>query len=141
MIKINLGYWQNAVSGDVMRTAHKLVKQLHITLSQALKRAWKEVKEFILSISTTYKEFCFKLRINKEIVNIKVPADASNSIDYDELIENCMEHISNIKGKQFMYNVSKRLYESYDRFIELLQIKGHLTFAQDVYVSKMEGRC
>lgn len=134
MLKINYGYWQNACAKDSMVKAHQLRRQLKITLKEALRLAWREIKQFFNSISKTYKEYKYKLKINNKTIVIT----AKNKVNPDKLIEACLTKIAEVKGKQFMYNVSNRLYKAYDESVNHLDSKGSLTFAQDVYIVRMK---
>lgn len=133
MIKINVlkGHWQLACAREIMVSAWKLVKEKKVALSVGLKRSWKEVKDFIKKISNSYAEYKYKLKIHNQTIMLSFKND-----DLDEVVEQALEKIAEVKGKKFIYNISDRIYSKYDFLLDKLKRKGTLTFAQDVFIIK-----
>lgn len=134
MTKLSLlkGYWQNAVAGDIMTKAWKLVRVRKCSLSNGLKKAWKEIKDFINKLSNSYAEFKFKLKIEQKTIFLSY----TSAPDLDEVVEKSLELIAKQKGKVFIYNISKRFYSRYDSLLKNFKDKGTLTFAKDIFIIK-----
>lgn len=134
MVNIRLlkGHWQNACAKDVMTRSWELVRKNHCSLSAGLKKSWKEIKNFISNINNSYTEYKYKLRIERKTIILTFSTD-----DLDEIVDKSLEKIAEIKGKQFIYNISERFYNRYDFLLNKLKTKGTLTFTQNVFISKI----
>ena len=134
MLKIKYGYWQLACAKDVMVSSWKLVRKTKCPISKALRISWEKVKKFFKNISSSYKEYKYKLIINKKMYFLNL-----NTNDVDEVVNNCLEKISKIKGKQFIYKIANTFYKDYDKLISKFTKKGTLTFARNVFVDKIRN--
>ena len=142
MLKINLiqqAYGNMAIAKKlIMSRALELHNKLHKTLSEALKQAWREAKqiakEYIDRFIKNIEQIKYRLMIESKIIELSY---SSSEHDVDEVVENCMEHIAENKGKQYMYNVSKRIYTNFDLIEERLSNRKAVTFGQDVYVVRI----
>jgi predicted Zn-dependent protease len=112
----------------IMERAMELKKKLGISLSESLKRAWAEARKIAEEFISNLKNY--KLHIDKRTFNIQ-------SDDAEDIVEKCFEKIAEVKGKQFMYNVSKNIYNKWNTAIHILETRGALTFGQDVFVRKV----
>lgn len=135
MVNIRLlkGHWQNACAQDVMTRSWELVRKHHCSLSTGLKRSWKEIKDFIRSINNSYAEYKYKLRIERKTIILTFKSD-----NLDEIVDKSFEKIAEIKGKQFIYNISERFYNRYDFLLDKLKTKGTLTFTENVFITKLK---
>ena len=130
MLTIKLGYWKNIMAGESMRKARELMKKTGCTLSQGLKKAWKEIKEMVNNISLSYKEFKAKLYIkNHNRVNT-YDVKGENT---EDLMENALEKIAEVKGKEFYRNMFKWFVRKYDSAIEMLEEKKKYTFMDGLW--------
>lgn len=135
MVKVNVlkGYWQLACAKQIMTNAWTLVKKKNFILSLALKKSWKELKSFINSVSNSYSEYKYKLIIEHKTVTLTFKND-----NLDEVVDTALEKIAEIKGKQFIYNISERIFCRYDFLINKLKTKGALTFTENVFICKLK---
>ena len=134
MLKIKYGYWQLACAKDVMINSWKLVKRTKCSITKALKMSWKEVKKILKNISSSYKEYKYKLIINKKMYFLSFKSN-----DTDEVVNTCLEKIAKIKGKQFIYEIANTFYKNYDKLIIKFNKNGTLTFARNVFVVKIRN--
>lgn len=134
MLKIKYGYWQLACAKDVMVNSWKLVKRTKCSIAKALKISWKKVRKILKNISSSYKEYKYKLIINKKVYFFNFKSD-----DADEIIDSCIEKIAKIEGKQFIYEIANTFYKNYDKLIIKFSKKGTLTFARNVFVIKIKN--
>ena len=134
MLKIKYGYWQIACAKDVMIGSWEIVRETKCSISKALRMSWKKVKDILKTISNSYKEYKYKLIINKKMYFLK-----SKSNDADEVINSCLEKIAKIKGKQFIYEIANTFYKNYDRLITKFNKRGTLTFTRDIFVIKIKN--
>lgn len=93
------------------------------------------MKVFIKNTSTSYATYTYKykLKIDKQSFILSF-----QKIDLEEVVEQALEKIAEVKGKQFIYNISDRIYTKYDFLLDKLNHKGSLTFAQDVFIVRCD---
>ncbi|RFM19444.1 hypothetical protein C1147_10740 [Clostridium botulinum] len=118
MLKIDLGYWQLSCAGDVMNKAWKIVRKSKCSISIALKNSWKIFKKYFKNISTSHKEYKYKLVINKQQFTL-----SSKDNDLDNIVEESLEKIAEVKGKSFIYKISNSFYEKYDQLLSKFKKK------------------
>ncbi|APH13938.1 hypothetical protein NPD5_3831 [Clostridium sporogenes] len=132
MLKIDLGYWQLSCARDVMNKAWKIVRKSKCSISIALRNSWKIFKKYFKNVSTSYKEYKYKLVINKQQFTL-----SSKDNDLDNIVEESLEKIAEVKGKSFIYKIGDSFYEKYDQLLSKFKKKGSLTFYQDIFLIKM----
>jgi predicted small metal-binding protein len=128
---LNLKNLFKSVYGDIL-VARKLVmkragelRKRNMSLSSSLKKAWSEAKKLVEEVVTKLQKYI--LKVNNQTFTVE-------SNDQEEVINQCLEHIEEVKGKKFAYNVVNNLNNRWDGAMRVFQERGTLTFAQDVFI-------
>jgi TRAP-type mannitol/chloroaromatic compound transport system substrate-binding protein len=106
--------------------AMELVKKLKISLSQAFKKAWREV--YVM-----FKNQCFiQLKLFVEGKTIRFVSELN------DILTDSLEYIGEVlTDKQKYYNICKRIYDRYDEFTDIICEKSKFTFGKDIYVMEV----
>lgn len=106
--------------------AWELLRKLRISMSEAFSRAWAEVRQM----------FNNKLYISlKLFVQGKTITFTSTLQD---AIADSLELIGELTdNRKLLYNISKRIYADYDRFVEMFSNRSNFTFSENIYIKEI----
>lgn len=106
--------------------AWELLRKLKISMSEAFSRAWAEVRQMFnnkLYIS-------LKLYVQGKTINF--------TSTLQDVLSDSLELIGELTdNKNLFYNLSKRIYADYDRFIEMFNNRSAFTFGEGVYIKEV----
>jgi hypothetical protein len=123
----------NSVFGDskiglkwITERAWELFRKLKITMSEAFKKAWTEVRQMFNN--NLYMNLKLFVQGKSIIITTTLQDALADSLE-------CIGEMAD--NKKLLYNISKRIYADYDAFTGMFSNRSTFTFASNIYIKEI----